>query len=245
MIRLAKTSLFLATLLTAGTAFAGVEERDHRRQPPPAPPAPTRPEARDHRDNGGPPATTRRYRRRPGPRIMAPLRIDLGMQGLSTDRGYLPGIELKVGIHWASLSPEPTPIDIGLGLQVAAFGGPEMADPNAETDVVYGGAYLEGAYSLSHGRFWRTWAGGRAEYNWANVFGAEEEGIGLAGRLAAELFASGVGIEPRGVFLGSYAIGVYMEVGIRDLGGADGAEVSNPIQVSGGLTFRTPLVFGP
>jgi hypothetical protein len=31
--------------------------------------------------------------------------------------------------------------------------------------------------------------------------------------LSVELFASGAGIEPRGVFLGTYAIGLYVEAG--------------------------------
>ena len=66
------------------------------------------------------------------------------------------------------------------------------------------------------------------------------QGFGAAGRLSAELYASGVGIEPRGVFLGTYAIGVYVEAAARDLGADVGA-----LQVSGGLTFRTPLVLAP
>jgi hypothetical protein len=41
------------------------------------------------------------------------------------------------------------------------------------------------------------------------------------------------------VFLGTYAVGVYVEAGARDLGGDIGA-----LHVGGGLTLRTPLVFG-
>jgi len=51
---------------------------------------------------------------------------------------------------------------------------------------------------------------------------------------------SGVGIHPRGVFLGTYAIGVYVEAGVRDVADDLGA-----FHVNGGLTFRTPLVFQP
>lgn len=198
------------------------------------------PLARDHRDDPPPVATTH-YRRRPGPRIMMPLRIDIGAQGANTSHGYLPGVELRAGVHWASLSPEPTNFDIGLGVFGAALIGPSSDTiSNADKDVVYGGAYLELGETLSHGDNWRTWASGRGEYLASNAFGQESSGFGVAGRLSAELYTSGVGIEPRGVFLGTYAIGVYVEAAARDLG--DGV---SPVQISGGLTFRTPLVFAP
>ncbi|HTJ42584.1 MAG TPA: hypothetical protein VL463_10850 [Kofleriaceae bacterium] len=199
------------------------------------------PMARDHRDDAQPVATTTRYRRRPGPSIMMPLRIDIGAQGANTSHGYLPGVELRAGIHWASLSPTPTNFDVGLGLFGAALVGPtDDTMPKANNDVLYGGAYLEVGETLSHGDYWRTWASGRAEYLASNAFDHEQTGFGVAGRLSAELYTSGVGIEPRGVFLGTYAIGVYAEVAARDLG----PDVS-AMQVSGGLTFRTPLVFAP
>ena len=223
MLRLSTlTSLLL--LAASAPAFASPSE------------APTR----DHRDDYGV-SEQPRYRRRPGPRFRMPLRIDLGLQGASTSHGYLPGVELRAGIHWASLSPEPTNFDIGVGVFGAALIGPSTDTmPNANNDVLYGGAYLELGETLSHGDNWRTWASGRAEYLGSNAFGQESSGFGLAGRLSAELYTSGVGIEPRGVFLGTYAIGVYAEVAGRELG--DGV---NPLQVSGGLTFRTPLVFAP
>jgi hypothetical protein len=232
MDRLAKpaTSLVLITLATLaadlGPAHASPAERDHRPGVAPATSLSSRP---------------RRYRRRPGPRIMMPLKVDIGMQGASTTMGYLPGLELRAGIHWASLSPEPTNFDVGLGLFGAALFGPEdAADPDANNNVVYGGAYLEVGQTLAHGDWWRTWASGRAEYLGSSTFGHEQTGFGVAGRLSAELYASGVGIEPRGLFLGTYAMGVYVEAAGRGLGD----DVSN-LQISGGLTFRTPLVFGP
>ncbi|HVK72129.1 MAG TPA: hypothetical protein VM734_02365, partial [Kofleriaceae bacterium] len=202
---------------------------------------PERATVRDHRETPPPPSSSpRRHRRRPGPRLMMPLRFDIGAQGANTEMGFLPGVELRAGIHWASLSPQPTNFDVGLGVFGAALVGPQDdAMPDAENDVLYGGLYLEAGQTLSRGDFWRTWATGRAEYLGSRAFGKEQSGFGLAGRLSAELYASGVGIEPRGVFLGTYAIGLYAEVAGRDLG-----DDVNPIQVSGGLTFRTPLVFG-
>src|SRR5262249_15053647 len=73
------------------------------------------PEVRDHRDPVVAPVTDTpsvearpRYRRRPGPRIMAPLKIDIGAAGANTTYGFAPGLGMAVGIHWASLSPRPT-----------------------------------------------------------------------------------------------------------------------------------------
>jgi hypothetical protein len=230
MTRLAKLPFFL---LAAWAAFDVA-------------PAAAGPEVRDHRgDSAGPApeisARPRRYRRRPGPGFMLPLKIDIGAQGANTSNGYLPGVEVRVGIHWASLSPKPTNFDVGVGVFGAALIGPENDDtmPDTDNDVVYGGAYLEIGQTLSHGDFWRTWASGRGEYLASNAFGEERTGFGVAGRLSAELYASGVGIEPRGIFLGTYAIGVYAEAAARGLG-----DDVSALQVSGGLTFRTPLVFG-
>jgi hypothetical protein len=239
MTRLAKLPLFLLAAWAAfdvAPAVAAPEVRDHRSNQP-------RPEVRDHRTDARPASTTttRRYRRRPGPRFMVPLKIDLGAQGANTANGFLPGVELRVGVHWASLSPEPTNFDIGLGVFGAALIGNETDTmPDADNDVVYGGAYLEIGQTLSHGDHWRTWASGRGEYLGSNAFGKDHTGFGVAGRLSAELFVSGVGIEPRGIFLGTYAIGVYAEAAGRSLG-----DDVSALQVSGGLTFRTPLVFSP
>ena len=198
------------------------------------------PEIRDHRASSAPMRTeTRTYRRRPGPRIMMPLKIDIGAAGVDTARGFAPGIGAAVGIHWASLSPQPTNFDIGLGVFGALLAAPEtnMDDANG---VAYGGAYLEVGHTLSRGSFWRTWASGRGEYVGSSAFGEDHAGFGATGRLSAELYASGVGIEPRGVFLGTYALGVYIEAGARDLVSDVGA-----LHVGGGITFRTPLVFSP
>ena len=231
MLRLACAA---ALVTTAASAYAEPEVRDHR-EPAAAP------EVRDHRSDGGPAVTTRTYRRRPGPRFMMPLKIDIGAAGASTTHGYAPGMAAAVGIHWASLSPQPTDTDVGIGVFGALLGAPK--DPmmtSSDNGVAYGGAYLELAHTLSRGSFWRTWASGRGEYLASSAFGEERTGFGASGRLSAELYVSGVGIEPRGVFLGTYAIGVYVEAGVRQV-----APDLSPFGVSGGLTFRTPLVFAP
>jgi hypothetical protein len=194
---------------------------------------------RDHRDE---PAV--HYRHRPGPRFMMPLEIDLGAAGAQTDRGFAPGMEASVGIHWASLSPRPTDLDIGVGVFGAILGAPTansasgaMTDSN--NSVAYGGAYLQVGHTLAKGDWWRTWLSGRGEYLASEAFGKDQTGFGVSARLSAELFASGVGIEPRGVFLGTYALGVYAEVGMRDV-----APGMSAVQATTGITIRTPLVFG-
>ncbi|MDB4954137.1 MAG: hypothetical protein JWO36_1706 [Myxococcales bacterium] len=172
---------------------------------------------------------------------MFPLKVDIGAAGANTSRGFAPGIAAAVGIHWASLSPQPTDTDVGIGVFGALLGAPK--DPNLMSNsdgVAYGGAYLEVGHTLSQGSFWRTWAAGRGEYLASSAFGDDHKGFGAAGRLSVELFTSGAGIEPRGVFLGTYAIGLYVEAGVRDVAPELGA-----VHVSGGLTFRTPFVFSP
>lgn len=202
--------------------------------------SPASAEVRDHRTNPAPTSEVR-YRRRPGPRFMMPLKIDIGAAGVDTTRGFAPGIGAAVGIHWASLSPRPTDTDVGIGVFGALLSAPKdtsvMDDANG---VAYGGAYLEIGHTLSRGSWWRTWAAGRGEYVGSTAFGDNHAGFGATGRLSAEIYASGVGIEPRGLFLGTYALGVYVEAGARDLVTDVGA-----FHVGGGVTFRTPLVFSP
>ncbi len=187
------------------------------------------------------PTASVRYRRRPGPRFMMPLKIDLGASTASTERGLAPGVAGAIGIHWASLSPRPTNFDIGVGV----FGGLHVADKLDAMDdsngLAYGGAYLELGRVLSMNNWGRTWASGRGEYLASSAFDNESRaGFGFSGRLSAELYASGIGIEPRGLFLGTYAVGVYAEAGMRQM-----TEGVNAFQATVGLTFRTPLVFSP
>lgn len=203
--------------------------------------AEAQPEVRDHRTNPAPAPEVRTYRRRPGPRFMMPLKIDIGATGVDTSRGFAPGIGAAIGIHWASLSPKPTNTDVGIGVFGAILAAPKdtsvMDDQNG---IAFGGAYLEIGQTLSHGSWWRTWAAARGEYVGSSAFGNDQAGFGGTGRLSAEIYASGVGIEPRGLFLGTYALGVYIEAGARDLVTDVGS-----FHVGGGITFRTPLVFSP
>lgn len=180
----------------------------------------------------------RRYRRRPGPRLMAPLKIDIGGLMAGSDYGTLGGAELSIGIHSASLWPEPVNWDVGIGLFGAALSNQRLEDNDVDP-VSMGGAYIEFGKTLSGGDFWRTWASGRGEYFGSNAFGEERTGLGASGKLEAELYLSGVGIAPNGIFFGTYALGVFVEASARRV-----SNDVNLVQIGAGLTIRTPLVWG-
>lgn len=183
------------------------------------------------------PPPQRQYRRRPGPRLMAPLRIDIGGIGANSTYGFLSGAEVSVGVHWASLSPTPTSFDIGIGALAGAMTNPDV--PATSDGLAYGGLYAEFGKSLSRGDYWRTWASGRGELINADAFGTQHNGIGVSAKLEAELYLHGVGVSPDGIFLGSYALGLYVEAAARRMGN----DVSM-LQIGAGLTIRTPLVWG-
>lgn len=185
--------------------------------------------------------TTRISGRRRGPGFMLPLKLDVGAIALGTSRGLAPGAGVAFGIHWASLSPQPTDIDVGVGVFAATATAPTdttMMNDNNDVDAI--GAYLELGHTLSRGSFWRTWATGRGEYLGSSAFGNDHFGFGATGRLSAELYVGGGGFDPRGLFLGSYAIGVYAEAGLRDT-----ASGMSNLHAGMGLTLRTPLVIAP
>ncbi|MFT3700378.1 MAG: hypothetical protein QM831_44950 [Kofleriaceae bacterium] len=238
----------VALALAASSSAALADTRDHRETKPEVRDhrassaaggvevAPSSgPVARDHRDGGADVEVVTYHR--PGPRFMLPLKIDLGYAGLNTTHGYANGIGGAIGVHWASLSPQPTDFDIGIGVFGALLGTPVDAQQmDVSSGVAYGGAYLEAGHTLARNDFARVWATGRGEYLASSAFDKDHNGFGLMGRLSGELYAGGVGVAPSGVFLGSYAIGLYVEAGVRDMVSDVGK-----FQVGAGLTFRTPL----
>ena len=215
------------TLLVSSTAFAD-EVRDHRSEPPPA-------AERDHRNDGN--VTVVEYHHR-GPRYMLPLKVDFGFAGVNTAMGYAPGIGAAIGIHWASLSPQPVDTDVGIGVFGALMSTPIDPGMNTSSGVAYGGAYLEVGHTLARNDFARVWASGRGEYLASSAFDKDHAGFGLMGRLSGELYTAGAGVAPRGVFLGSYAIGLYVEAGARDM-----VQDVGKLSIGAGLTFRTPFAF--
>jgi len=110
----------------------------------------------------------------------------------------------------------------------------DSRDDAEQWHPAYGGAVPRGRLRAGSRSFWRTFATARGEYVGSAAFDETHAGVGGAGRLSVELFTSGVGVEPRGLFLGAYAIGLYIEAGARDM--ANGVSV---FQAGAGLTFRT------
>jgi hypothetical protein len=217
--------LCLALAAFTSTAFAD-EVRDHRNEGP-------QPEARDHRNNGNVEVVEYHHR---GPRYMLPLKIDIGFAGANTAMGYAPGIGAAIGIHWASLSPQPVDTDVGLGVFGALLSTPIDPASNTSSGIAYGGAYLEVGHTLARNDFARVWASGRGEYLGSSAFDKDHKGFGVMGRLSGELYTAGAGVAPRGIFLGSYAIGLYVEAGARDM-----VQDVGKFSIGAGLTFRTPF----
>lgn len=179
------------------------------------------------------------YRHRPGPRVMLPLTMDLGYVGTDTMMGYAQGIGGSLGIHWSSLSPKPVDTDVGVGVFGSLLAAQEPAGTTGmDTGVAYGGAYLQVGHTLARNNFARTWLSARGEYLESTAFGGPNHvGVGASVRLTGELYASGVGIAPGQLFLGTYAVGLYAEAGVRDM--VDGV---SDFQVTAGMTIRTPTV---
>src|SRR5688572_27686712 len=122
LVSMNKLTAALLALITITAVDASVAEADEMK-----------PDVRDRRASPQPTGeTTVRYRRRPGPKVMLPLKIDIGVAGVTTDMGFAKGIGAAVGIHWASLSPKPTRLDIGVGVFGALLATP--ADPAMMND---------------------------------------------------------------------------------------------------------------
>jgi hypothetical protein len=128
------------------------------------------------------------------------------------------GHRFTAGSHVASLIPEPNfPLDVGAGyVQTGTVSNHALA-------VVHG-VYLDGGPRLAGGKFWRVFAGPRAEYYFAPQGPAFS--YAALGRASAELMLP-VELEPvagsstdsyyLGVAHGMLAIGVDIEAGYQHL----------------------------
>jgi hypothetical protein len=165
-------------------------------------------------------------RRRPGRADAA--QIDIGAQGATTAR-LPPGMELRAGIHWASLSPADNRHRRRLLAPSSWTPDDTMPTP---TTTCSGGAYVEAGQTsrtatLAH-------LGLRSRRVLAAARSARKAPSASPAAQRAEHAAS-VGIEPRGLFLGNYAVGVYAE-------SAPASSARLGAGRSAVLTFRTPLV---
>ena len=178
--------------------------------------------------------------------IVPPLRADMGPLAIVDSSGARHGSQIAVGVHWASLYPKETPIDVGVGL-VAAFvdedtaTGAKSAAADEDSGLSLAGGYLDLSTRLAGGRIWRTWGGLRGEALRADGDDRGHAGLGIAARISAEIYdgAQGAGAAGSGVgiMFGVAALGAYAEVSYRDLRGPFGG-----VGLSSGVTVRLPFI---
>lgn len=177
-----------------------------------------------------------------------PARVDVAPEvaNLGASHGY--GLHLLAGLHWASLSSDPrTPIDVGIGYVQDQLSLPaptpagtitrKSVQPGASSaPLVIHGAYLEVAPRVFGGEHQRAFVGLRVAYLSADLAGGWVHGVGATARASYELFASGRGGGSGFAASGAFAIGVFVEAGVRDLAGVAG------FSSSAGLSVRVPLM---
>ncbi len=177
--------------------------------------------------------------------FVPPMRVDLSPATMSGPDGTMIGMHALAGVYWASLWPgKRTPVDVGVGYLYEAY---RTGEPRSqllaagmapeEPLLELHGTYVELARRAggNHGR--RGWIGARAEVLFSEVGGRRRAGVGFAGRAAWELFVPVKGGGNNGVIVGTFALGVYLELAARQLPDGKGA-----LQSTAGLSMRIPLI---
>ncbi len=152
--------------------------------------------------------------------------------------------QLLVGLSWASLYPKPTPVDISAGV-IADFGlepastmptssartstHPDGDDPST-TRI---GGYLHVARAIESQKHFRVWLGTRGELMSTNGVGV----LGGALRTSVELWSGTTVGGHNGGIMGTVALAVWAEVGVREQ-----ADRSVASFAGAGLGIRLPLV---
>ncbi|MBX3225427.1 MAG: hypothetical protein KF795_33285 [Labilithrix sp.] len=155
--------------------------------------------------------------------------------------GGTAGHRFSAGTHVASLMPDAHfPLDVGVGYV-------QTGTSSAGAEVLVHGLYAEGGPRLAGGRFWRVFAGPRAEY----YFLPQAPDAAYAGllRSSIELMVpvvfEGVTAESTersfyaGMAHGMLALGAYAEGGWQRLP----TDAALPV-VGGGLNIRIPMTLG-
>lgn len=189
--------------------------------------------------------TAARADARPGAVFIPPAEVDVGAETPVGDVVVGPSTEVRVGVHWASLYWRPTPLDIGIGYvgsyrEVSASYAARGGDFEDRTLKLHG-LYFNAAYAIESRKHWRTWLGARIEGMSGRFGGRSYDVIGVALRLAAELYSTGTGGggsgDVAGFFAGSFALGVYVEGTRRTL-----PQELGPVGVGAGVTMRIPFI---
>lgn len=177
-----------------------------------------------------------------GGAFLPPLEVDLGQAWLAAlDGGAIRATEVLVGLSWASVVPHSTPVDFRVGWHGSFVGDPAEGSPaliaRRLTDPMdvqtASGAFVELDVRTLAGDHWRTWLGLRGE-----LLGTQGVGVlGGAGRLTAELWHP-VRIGGRGGgIIGSVALELWAEIGVRER-----VDRSLASGVASGIGLRMPLV---
>jgi hypothetical protein len=180
--------------------------------------------------------------------FVPPMRLDASAATMARHDGALVGVHLLAGLHWASLWPgRRTPVDVGIGYLYEAYAGGPQSQPEmlaaggqvrpADPAIELHGAYFEMARRAGGDDWRRTWLGARAELLFSEVNGRTLAGVGFTGRAAWELFAPVKSGGHDGCIVGTFALGVYLELGGRRLPDGTGA-----VQSTAGLSMRLPLI---
>lgn len=169
--------------------------------------------------------------------FLPPLKIDLGSLAQRDGSGRTTtGTALLMGLHWATLNPKRSSIDFGVGYVGSFFpdsvGVHRLPQPTNALLSAHGG-YFEFAM-LAHERpHVRTWLSGRAELMQSGGVGI----LGMATRVSTELWSGLLHGNGGSGIVGSAALGLWAEVGVRELPQRGYAPL-----LSVGISGRLPLV---
>ena len=187
--------------------------------------------------------TTSSAAAKPGVIFIPPAEVDLGADTPIGDVIVGTATEVRAGMHWASLYWRPTSLDIGIGY-VGSYRSvaPPLSTRGLEDHTFkLHGLYFNAAYAIETHTHWRTWLGVRIEGMSGHYDGRRYDVIGVALRLAAELYSTGTGAgggnDVVGFFAGSFAVGVYVEGTHRTL-----PEELGATGVGAGVTMRIPFI---
>jgi len=180
--------------------------------------------------------------------LIPPMRVDVGPTTTTDHAGHrLGGGEILAGIHWASVYPKSTPIDIGVGFVSTYLDLPELpgngvalrSAESVDDDRAFRltGGYVALSKSVAGGSWWRTWAEGRGELFSTELDGNTSSGLGGALRVSAEVFIGGTEGGSNALICGTLAAGLFVEASYREL-----PTLISPLGVSAGVSVRIPLI---
>jgi hypothetical protein len=165
---------------------------------------------------------------------MPPFELDLGLTWSESGARSASGSVLLVGLSRATLDPRPIAFDVGVGY-VRWFAGADtsaiVARSTSSPSITDAhGGYLDLAARVHESRHVRSWLAVRGE-----LLDADGAAFGVAARVATELWTGANKRDGGLVALGSLAIGLYAEAGLRD--GRDDVKTFTL-----GITVRSPFV---